>query len=388
MQNPALNSVIQLIQTETGYAAYDPITDKLHELNPTASLIVELCDGKRSVEEICAFLAPMLPAGSEEGVKGWIEEGVAAGLLVPGGDPGNAHRELTAEELHKISRRLRYRDREQIALLCQQQATALAPNDPDMWYDLGEMSEMVGKRDGARAAYEKYIEFKPDDAEIKHILVALRDEPAPPRMPNVALEQMYADFSRTFETNVIDELGYKAPQQVRELIDPLLGDRQNLAVLDLGCGTGLAGVQFKPRAARLIGVDISPEMVELARARGLYDRLDVAEITEWLARCSERFELIVCCDCLIYFGDLRQVLLPVAQMLCPRGLFAFTLERGEQYPHRLADSGRYTHHADHVREVAAEAKLNVARLEEAFLRDEYGTPLTGLFVVLEKGSGS
>ena len=385
MQNPALNSVIQLIQTETGYAAYDPITDKLHELNPTASLIVELCDGKRSVEEICAFLAPMLPAGSEEGVKGWIEEGVAAGLLVPGGDPGNAHRELTAEELHKISRRLRYRDREQIALLCQQQATALAPNDPDMWYDLGEMSEMVGKRDGARAAYEKYIEFKPDDAEIKHILVALRDEPAPPRMPNVALEQMYADFSRTFEKNVIDELGYKAPQQVRELIDPLLGDRQNLAVLDLGCGTGLAGVQFKPRAARLIGVDISPEMVELARARGLYDRLDVAEITEWLARCSERFELIVCCDCLIYFGDLRQVLLPVAQMLCPRGLFAFTLERGEQYPHRLADSGRYTHHADHVREVAAEAKLNVARLEEAFLRDEYGTPLTGLFVVLEKG---
>jgi predicted TPR repeat methyltransferase len=304
---------------------------------------------------------------------------------VPGGDPGNAHRELTAEELHKISRRLRYRDREQIALLCQQQATALAPNDPDMWYDLGEMSEMVGKRDGARAAYEKYIEFKPDDAEIKHILVALRDEPAPPRMPNVALEQMYADFSRTFEKNVIDELGYKAPQQVRELIDPLLGDRQNLAVLDLGCGTGLAGVQFKPRAARLIGVDISPEMVELARARGLYDRLDVAEITEWLARCSERFELIVCCDCLIYFGDLRQVLLPVAQMLCPRGLFAFTLERGEQYPHRLADSGRYTHHADHVREVAAEAKLNVARLEEAFLREEYGTPLTGLFVVLEKG---
>jgi predicted TPR repeat methyltransferase len=388
MQNPALNSAIQLIQTENGYAAYEPITDKLHELNPTASLIVELCDGKRSVEEICAFLAPMLPAGSTEGVKSWIEEGIAAGLLVPDGDPGNAHRELTAAELHKISRRLRYRDKEQIALLCQQQATALAPNDPDMWYDLGEMAEMVGKRDEARAAYEKYIEFKPDDAEIKHILVALRGEPAPPRMPNLALEQMYADFSRTFEKNLCEELGYKGPQQVRELIDPLLGDRQNLAVLDLGCGTGLAGVQFKPRAARLIGVDISPEMVELARARNLYDRLDVAEITEWLAHCSERFELIVCCDCLIYFGDLRQVLLPVAELLCPRGVLAFTLERGEHHPHQLVDSGRYTHHENHVREVAAEAKLNVTRLEEAFLRDEYGKPLTGLFVVLEKGSGA
>ncbi len=374
MQNPALNSAIQLIQTESGYVAYDPTTDKLHELNPTASLIVELSDGKRSVEEICAFLAPMLPEGSAEGIKAWIEEGVAAGLLSPGGDPGTAHRELSAEELHTISSRLRYRDKEQIALLCQQQATALAPNDPEMWYDLGEMAEMAGQREEARAAYEKYVEFKPDDAEIRHILVALRGEPPPPRMSNVALEQMYAEFSRNFEKNVIEELGYKGPERVRELIEPLLGERQNLAVLDLGCGTGLAGVQFKPRSSRLIGVDISPEMIELARARNLYDRLDVAEITDWTAHCSERFELIVCCDCLIYFGDLRQVLLPVAEILCPRGVFAFTLERGDHYPHRLVDSGRYTHHADHVREVAAEAKLQVTRLEEGFLREEYGSP--------------
>ena len=388
MQNPALNPAIQLIQTENGYAAYDSATDKLHELNPTASVIVELCDGSRSVEEICAFLEPMLPEASAEGVQRWIEEGVAAGLLLLGGDSGNAHRELSFDELHKISRRLRYRNKEQLAYLCQQQATALAPDNADMWYDLGEVAEMLGRRDDARAAYEKYIELKPDDAEIRHLLVALRDEPPPPRVPDEALQQMYAEFSRTFETNLCKELGYKGPEQVRELLDPLLGDRGNLAVLDLGCGTGLAGVQFKPRASRLVGVDISPEMIELARARNLYDRLDVAEITDWLERSSERFEgrfeLVLCCDCLIYFGDLRQVLLPAAALLCPKSLFAFTLERGDRYPHRLSDTGRYTHHIDHVREVAAEAKLNVVRLEEQFLRTEYGSPVTGLFVVLEK----
>ena len=388
MQNPALNSAIQLITTEDGYVAFDPTTDKLHELNPTASLIVELCDGKRSVEDICAVLAPMLPEGAEEGVSAWIEEGVAAGLLSWGGDPGNAHRELSSEELHKISRRLRYKDKEQLAFLCQQQAAALAPENADMWYDLAEMAEMVGRREDARAAYEKYIELKPDDADIRHILVALRGEPAPPRAPDKAIEQMYAEFSRTFETNLCKELGYKAPEQVRELIDPLLGERRELAVLDLGCGTGLAGVQFKERASRLIGVDISPEMIELARARNLYDRLEVSEITAWLGRCEERFELVVCCDCLIYFGDLRQVVLPVAGLLRPKGVFAFTLERGERYPLRLTDTGRYAHHADHVREVAAAAKLDVVRLEEGFLRNEYGAPVTGLFVVLEKAGNA
>lgn len=384
MPNPALNPTVQLIATENGYAAFDPTTDRLHELNPTASLIVELCDGSRSVEEVCAFLAPMLPDDSAAQVTNWIEEGIASGLLGWGGDAGEAHRELTAQELHKISRRLRHRNKEQIAYFCAQQAAQLAPTDPDMWYDLGEMAEMVGRRDEARAAYEKYIGFKPDDAEVKHILVALRDEPPPPRVPNEALEQMYAVFSRTFEANLCGELGYKAPERVRELVDPLLGDRQNLSVLDLGCGTGLAGVQFKPRAARLIGVDISPEMIELARARNLYDRLDVAEITAWLAGCPERFELIACCDCLIYFGDLRQVLLPLAERLCPKGVLAFTLERGDRYPHRLTDSGRYSHHPDHVREVAAEAGLRIAHLDEAFLRTEYGNPVTGLYVILQK----
>lgn len=388
MQNPALKPVIQLIQTENGYAAYDPTVDRLHELNPTASLIVELCDGSRSVEEICAFLAPMLAEGSEPGVRSWIEQGVAAGLLTLEGDSGNAHRELSSEELHKISRRLRHGNKEQIALICQQQATELAPDNPDMWYDLGELLQTMGQRDEARAAYEKYIEFKPDDAEIQHILVALRDKPAPPRASNEAMEQIYDEFASSFEKNLCDELGYRAPERVRELIEPLLGGRQNLAVLDLGCGTGLAGVQFKPRASRLIGVDISPKMIELARARSLYDRLDVSEITAWLARNSERFELVVCCDCLIYFGDLRQVAIPVAELLCPRGVFAFTLERGEQYPLRLADTGRYTHHPDHVREAAAEAGLTVARIEEGFLRTEVGVPVTGLFVALEKGGGS
>lgn len=417
MQNPALNPSIQLIQTETGYAAYESATDKLHELNPTASLIVELCDGSRSVEEICALLAPMLPPGSAEGLAQWIEQGVAAGLLIPGGNSGNAHRELSADELRKIAHRLRSREKEQLAYVCAQQAAQLAPNDSDNWYELGEVAEMVGQRDAARAAYEKYIELEPGDAEVRHILIALRGEPAPPRMSNDALSQMYAEFSRTFEENLVNELGYKAPAQVRELIAPLLGERTNLAVLDLGCGTGLAGVQFKPLAARLVGVDISPEMVELARARNLYDRLEVCEITDWLARCTERYELVLACDCFIYFGDLRQVVLPVVKLLCPpgpaaggfhaevvseslsspqgaaqrpaqtppqkRSIFAFTLEKSDVYPHRLLDSGRYAHHADHVREVAAEAGLHVARLEEQFLRNEYGTPLMGLFVALE-----
>jgi predicted TPR repeat methyltransferase len=60
------------------------------------------------------------------------------------------------------------------------------------------------------------------------------------------------------------------------------------------------------------------------------------------------------------------------------------MERGETYPFRLTDTGRYAHHPDHVREAAAAAGLAVAWMEEAFLRMEYGVPVTGLFAVLKK----
>jgi predicted TPR repeat methyltransferase len=125
-------------------------------------------------------------------------------------------------------------------------------------------------------------------------------------------------------------------------------------------------------------------MVELARARSLYDQLEVAEITDWLRRSSDHFDLVAGCDCLIYFGDLRQVVAPAGSLLNPGGAIVFTVERGDHYPFCLTDSGRYAHHPDHVREVAKEAGLEVVRLEEGYLRMEYGSEVTGLFAALRK----
>ena len=125
-------------------------------------------------------------------------------------------------------------------------------------------------------------------------------------------------------------------------------------------------------------------MIELAGKREIYDRLEVGEITQWLEQTLERFDLIASCDCIIYFGDLHHIVAAAAKRLKPGGVFALSMERGERYPFHLTDTGRYAHHPDHVREAAAAAGLTVAYLEEAFLRMEYGVPVTGLFAVLKK----
>jgi len=270
------------------------------------------------------------------------------------------------------------------AFLCARMVVELEPENSSAWHKLGRMAQYAGHRADAAAAYEKYLSYVEEDATIEHILVALRGEAPPPRSSNAYIVECFDAFSSHYDSKMRENLSYQAPERLQELIAAELGDKAGLNILDIGCGTGLSGVGLKARAARLVGIDLSSEMVGLARAREIYDLLEVAEITEWLQSSTEEFDLVVACDCLVYFGDLNLVAGPVAARLRAGGHFAFTVERGETYPLHLSDSGRFTHHIQHIREVAAAAGLTVARLEEGELRTEGGKPVIGLLAVLKK----
>ncbi|HUO02431.1 MAG TPA: PqqD family peptide modification chaperone [Rhizomicrobium sp.] len=384
MANPTVNPVILLSPVEGGYVAYDPAGDNLHQLNPVAALIAELCDGTKSVEEISALVSPLAPDREPSAIARWIDEGMKAGLLVWEGSKPAARRELSAAELSTLTKRLRQAGKVQPAYLCGKRTVELAPEDWNAWYDLGEIAQCVGKRDEARDAYQKYFDAHPEDGEIEHLLTALRDDRPPPRASDRAIQHIYKNFAESYESRMCDDLKYAGPERLQDGIKAVIGDKSGLTMLDLGCGSGLMGVNTKWRAAELTGVDLSPEMIELARARNIYDRLEVAEITGWLDQGNTPFDLIVCSDCLIYFGDLGQIVKSAARRLKPGSVFAFSMECGRQFPFHLTDTGRYSHHPDHVREVAAQAGLEVMQLNEAFLRYEYGEEVMGLYAILRK----
>ena len=376
--------MILLSPVEGGYVAYDPALDQLHQLNPAAALITELCDGSRSVEEISALVGPLAPDGNEAGIAHWIDDGMKAGLLAWEGSEKAARRELSAAELATLTKRLRETGKVQPAYLCGKRTVELKPDDWDAWYDLGEIAQCVGRREEALVAYQKYFDHNPNDGEIEHLLIALKDDRPPPRASDRAIQHIYKNFAASYESRMCEDLKYAGPERLQDALKAVIGDQSALAILDLGCGSGLMGVNTKWRAGELIGVDLSPEMIELARATNLYDRLEVGEITEWLEGGAAPFDLIVSSDCLIYFGDLAPIVRSAAKRLKPGGLFAFSMERGNRFPFHLTDTGRYTHHPDHVRDAAAQSGLSVAQLNEAFLRMEYGEEVMGLYTVLAK----
>lgn len=136
-----------------------------------------------------------------------------------------------------------------------------------------------------------------------------------------------------------------------------------------------------------MGVDLSPEMIERARALGAYTSLHTAEVTAYLTdQTVGFFDVIGACDTFIYFGNLGQVIGLAARRLTPGGILAFTVERGDTHPFRLTDSGRFSHHARHVRESATDAGLSAVEISEHVLRYEYGQPVTGLVAVFASPS--
>ncbi|WP_247872225.1 tetratricopeptide repeat protein [Azospirillum sp. TSO35-2] len=205
-----------------------------------------------------------------------------------------------------------------------------------------------------------------------------------------ALFDRYAD---RFDQDLVGKLGYAAPELLRAAVDRLGGPAPAAGsrVLDLGCGTGLAGVVFRSLAGHLAGVDLSPRMVEKARQRGLYDALGVGDVVDAMAPGSGdalgAWDLLVAADVLVYIGDLAPVFAAAARALVPGGRFAATVERlpdESPDPIILGATRRYAHTQAYVRDTAAAAGFTIRLIEPCAPRREKGVPVAGLLFVVER----
>ncbi len=381
MSKPCINPAVLLFPSDVGYVAYDPVTDRLHELNPVASLIAEFCDGTKTLGEIQEILKPLAGAQPAD-VERWIEQATGVGLVIWTDDP--QPRQASVQELSDLADRLTDRGEHRVAFLCCRRITEITPDDPEAWYALGDAAWRLGRSEDARTAYSRYLDDRPEDAAIRHLVIALGQDTAPSRAPDECIRQIYGRMAAGYDALMREHLEYRAPERLRDVMDSAIGARTQLAIADLGCGSGMAGIHFRNRASQMVGVDLSPEMVALARTRGIYDQLEIAEISGWLRDAAARFDVILACECLVYFGSLQDVVSSAARRLLPDGVFGFTVEKSDQHPFILTRSGRYAHHVNHIREVAKQAGLTVACLEEGDLRLEYGEPVAGFYVVLQK----
>jgi predicted TPR repeat methyltransferase len=184
----------------------------------------------------------------------------------------------------------------------------------------------------------------------------------------------------------VKELEYHVPEALARLVLPEL--KPNACVIDLGCGTGLVGMALAAAGAKIIGIDLSARMLEIAARRSAYASLEQGELLEVLARIpAGSVRAVLAADVFIYIGDLAAVFAAVARVLAPQGLFALSVEGLEGGSYRLLPTGRYAQSPDYLRALAARSGLEERRLERTQIRREGRGHAGGWLALFARSAG-
>lgn len=266
------------------------------------------------------------------------------------------------------------------------QALELAPAYASAWFALGEMREKLGDRAGAVAAFERARTADPSDRHGATLRLMRLGACATTAMPEGYVRTLFDGYAPGFDAALIEGLRYRAPALLFDAVKAVhAGARMKFgSVLDLGCGTGLAALPFRPFSDWMVGVDLSAAMLAQARGKGLYDRLIEADVQRYLAgeaKIGARYHLVLAADVFMYFDDLAPVLKAAARMLAPAGQLAFSVETHEGDGVLLRETLRYAHGEAHVQRALATAGLKPVSLDSASTRTEKGVPVPGLITV-------
>jgi len=269
------------------------------------------------------------------------------------------------------------------------QASELAPGFASAWFKLADIRERLGEREAAIAAFRKAQVADPDDRHGASLrLVLLGAEPLS-SMPSAYVRALFDQYAPKFEAALVDDLGYRGPAILFKAVLWVRAVARKPAffrrAIDLGCGTGLAAAAFARNVDRFVGIDLSPRMIEKARATSLYAELEVDDMMQGLRRKPDASaELILAADAMIYVADLMPVLAAAKRVLKSGGVLAFTTETRDREGVIIGEALRYAHSAEYVRASVEAAGLNLSQLEDRSARNEDNRPVPGLVAVAAK----
>lgn len=272
------------------------------------------------------------------------------------------------------------------AVVSYRRAIELDPSSLAATYSLGLLYLHREEFGSAADCFARALQIAPTHASARHLWLALTGSERPDTAPAEYVAETFDSYAHGFEAHLRETLRYEVPEILRRLFDEIAEPPAEPAwtVLDLGCGTGLCGDAFRDLAARLLGCDLSNNMLAQAAERGIYHELWHEDLVSTLGRFDADADVILAADVFIYLGALGPCLQAAARALRPGGWLAFSVEDADE-DFALRPTGRYAHAGTYVRAHADAAGLSIARSEPIAVRIEGGAPVPGHVFVLTRG---
>jgi SAM-dependent methyltransferase len=151
--------------------------------------------------------------------------------------------------------------------------------------------------------------------------------------PTVSVREGYREWRPAYETTVEDEMDlalFESPESV-----PWTAVEREA---DLGCGTGRTGAWLRTRGVALLdGIDLTPEMLEIVRARDNYDQLVQADVAATGLE-GGIYDLVTTCLVDEHLRDLRPLYREASRLARPGGIHVLM----GYHPHFMMTAGMPT----------------------------------------------
>jgi len=230
------------------------------------------------------------------------------------------------------------------------------------WYGLGTCAIELGDIDTVEEAYRHVLALNPQHEEARYLLAVnvpglLPVDQEPKYIPLALATQHFDGLADFYDAEELDGLGYEGHTALAAAIKPHLQGRTNLRMVDLGCGTGLVGLQMQQVVEHIDGVDISQNMLDLAAMRRdtmeqkIYKALHCMDLRRFLLdQPAGSVDVVTAANVLPFVGGLTPVFDGAFQLLKPGGIFAFSVDPLEAGEFQLIPGeGRFGHSDAYIR---------------------------------------
>ena len=141
------------------------------------------------------------------------------------------------------------------------------------------------------------------------------------------LQDVYKEWASAYDYDNDHLLGTVSQPLSVQIFQEYMKDN-SVRIIDVGCGTGLVGVELKNSGfTNFDGIDISQEMIDIAKQRG-YSKLFIGSLNETLPFESNEYDAAFCVGVFTHGHVGSNRLDELVRIVKPGGIICFTINEG------------------------------------------------------------
>ncbi|RDH81012.1 MAG: hypothetical protein DIZ80_12880 [endosymbiont of Galathealinum brachiosum] len=263
-------------------------------------------------------------------------------------------------------------------------AKSINSNDEHIHLNMGVIYKLKDQFENAEISLREALRINPNNSTAQYYLSIVTGDTSIQSSPEDYVTDLFDGYAETFDEQLVGELQYKTPTLIGELVNKYISTDRKYNILDLGCGTGLAGIHFADVSEKMVGIDLSPKMLNKAKDRNIYDELLATDIEKYFNTYDFKPDIVISADVFVYIGDIDSIFSCVSNAMNEGGIFAFSTEdTTDTDSFRLKDSGRFSHSETYISALAKKYNFSIAEQKATTIRHEAGKPIQGKIYILQ-----